>query len=1002
MEQTSDRVRDVSRRLLAEGARVSPIDLPQVLALIPRLSAGALHARTAILRLVQEDTAVYDQVYRFDLAEPETPATAEEILAELTRRETVPILIPDLLEDPRFSPHAPGRSTSAISAPLIQHQTLVGTICVFDRIPGEAGEPAVFEERDVKLLVTLSTEAGIAIEHARLHKAAVRRGEQMEALLRSFQSVTSGLDLQQILDRIIAEAARIADTRHVKILLLEEARQTLRVASAVGGTVQADFPAPLGRSLSGTVASTGQPLFVTDSQDESQNPNAAFDREHGLRTYLGIPVKGPHGVLGVLTFNTTESREYRAEELAYLTSFADQAAIAIENARLYNEARERSARFRALTELSRKVTASLDLQQVFDYAVQAAVNLLDLALARLWVWQEASGVLCVGASAGDADLLLPPRETYGPTDGVIGIAFRTLEVMTVSDPESDPRFLEQAWARRVGLRRFAYIPVRLGERAAGVLSVARRTIGDAFQADDIELLTSFAQNVAIGIENARLFREKERLAVEELLRLRKLSVLNEIGSVMQGTMHVDALLRVALTGATYGGGLGFNRAIVLLVDDQQQVLLGRMGVGPSSGAEAGEIWEALTSQPRPLIEVMAQRAALRQGLEESAFDRLARSLRIPLDATGSVLARTAAEGRPFRVTGAQPYVHPAWEGRLEVNEFACAPLLAKGKVVGVLVVDNKFNARPITDEDMEFLSALATQAGLAVENARVYTSLEDANREIQRTHHRLLQQERLAALGEMSAHVVHEIRNPLVAIGGFARRLAQRLAGREPEGQYAQIVAREVDRLERIIQDVRGLSRESRLTLAETDLHALLQECLVLFAERVALQHVSVRLELAQFVPILRLDVVQMKQAVLNLVANALEAMPAGGTLTLTTALSREEHTRAADVLRVPTAGDRHTPAEGEPAALTAAAPGAAAGSPTRWVALSVGDTGGGIPEDILDEVFNPFFTTKEIGTGLGLTLVRRIARAHGGRVEVENRPGEGVTFSLWLPALVP
>ena len=142
-------------------------------------------------------------------------------------------------------------------------------------------------------------------------------------------------------------------------------------------------------------------------------------------------------------------------------------------------------------------------------------------------------------------------------------------------------------AARMGVRNVAVVPLRLGERAVGVLSVARRT-GRAFRADDLELLTSFAQHVAIAIENARLFREKERLAVEELLRLRKLSILSEIGAAMQGTMQVDALLRVVLTGVTYGGGLGFNRAMLLLVDESRRLLVGRMGVGPSSGEEAAD------------------------------------------------------------------------------------------------------------------------------------------------------------------------------------------------------------------------------------------------------------------------------------------------------------------------------------------------------------------------------------------------------------------------------
>jgi signal transduction histidine kinase len=292
-------------------------------------------------------------------------------------------------------------------------------------------------------------------------------------------------------------------------------------------------------------------------------------------------------------------------------------------------------------------------------------------------------------------------------------------------------------------------------------------------------------------------------------------------------------------------------------------------------------------------------------------------------------------------------------------------LIAKGAVVGVLAVDNKFNGKLISEEDLDFLAVFASQAGLALENARVYGRLEEANRALQRSQHELVQRERLAALGEMAAHVVHEIRNPLVAIGGFARRLTHRLSDREPEGHYAQIIAREVDRLERIVRDVRGLSRQVELNLAETDLGGLLRECLVLFAEKMVQQHVRMRADAPEGVVRLQLDPVQVKQAVVNLIANALEAMPEGGTLVV--------ETRPA------------------PPALDAD-PADSGGI------LTVGDTGGGIPEAILSDIFDPFVTSKEAGTGLGLTVVRRIVRAHGGRVEVDNRPGEGATFRLWLP----
>jgi signal transduction histidine kinase len=314
----------------------------------------------------------------------------------------------------------------------------------------------------------------------------------------------------------------------------------------------------------------------------------------------------------------------------------------------------------------------------------------------------------------------------------------------------------------------------------------------------------------------------------------------------------------------------------------------------------------------------------------------------------------------------------------------------------VIVVDNRFNGQPISDDDLELLSVFAAQAGLAMESARVYTRLEEASREVQRSHHQLLHRERLAALGEMAAHVVHEIRNPLVSIGGFARRLAKRLLDREPEGQYAQIIAREVDRLERIVRDVQGMSREVRPALVETDLHTLLHDCLALFSERISQQRVRLRVDLAERPPILPLDPVQLKQAVVNLLANALEAMTEGGTLTVGTRIVRGNGGPLVDSSTGPLVdAERRALSESGPRRhideLTSR-------PPEEWAVIGVSDTGGGIPQEILDEVFNPFFTTKEAGTGLGLGLVRRIARAHRGRVGVDNRPGEGVTFRLWLP----
>ncbi|MBI4735770.1 MAG: GAF domain-containing protein, partial [candidate division NC10 bacterium] len=810
------------------------------------------------------------------------------------------------------------------------------------------------------------------------------------------------LELPAVLEGVVAGALRLLSSQHAQILLWDEVTQTLRYGAAVGP--EADRVRvqvfELDRGTNGRVAQTRQPMILDDYQ---ASPYALPDFPDVVAT-ITVPILFEDRLLGVLHSHATEpGRRFTPDDLRRFQMLATQAAIAIENVRLFEEARVRSARLNALSELSRTVTGSLDLQRVFDYVVRAAVDLLALALARVYVWQEAAGLLHLRASAGAPDLIPYPREAFKPGEGVVGTVFGSLAAMTISDAGNDPAYAEQAWARQVGVKSVAVIPLLLGERAVGVLSVSRRA-HRPFDPEEISLLTSFAQHAAIAIENARLFQESERLAQDNLLRLREISILNEIGMAMQGTMHLDALLQVILTGVTFGRGLGFNRAILLLVDESRRVLEGRMGVGPSSGEEAARVWSALESPSRSLREVIALRAAhLREGAD-AAFDHLARSLVVPLRPDAGVLALTALEAKPSRIADARhdSRVRPEWEGRLDVEEFACVPLVAKGKVVGVIAVDNKFNGKPITDEDLELLSVFATQAGLAVESARVYTHLEEASREIQRSHHQLLHRERLATLGEMAAHVVHEIRNPLVSIGGFARRLARRLAGREPEGQYAQIIAREVDRLERIVRDVQGMSREVRPALVQTDLHTLLQDCLVLFAERIAEQRVQLRLELDARPPVLPLDSVQLKQAMVNLLANALEAMAAGGTLSIATRVTRGEGAQSVNQAIGQLGSD-------ERSAQLAELPHRPVGELTtrqvleEWVELSVSDTGGGIPQEILDEVFNPFFTTKEAGTGLGLTLVRRIVRAHGGRVEVENRPGEGVTFRLWLPmATVP
>jgi len=258
----------------------------------------------------------------------------------------------------------------------------------------------------------------------------------------------------------------------------------------------------------------------------------------------------------------------------------------------------------------------------------------------------------------------------------------------------------------------------------------------------------------------------------------------------------------------------------------------------------------------------------------------------------------------------------------------------------------------------------ASEACLAMENAMLYESLESALDNLRATQGRLVQSEKLAALGEMAAKIAHEIKNPLTVIGGFASRLARKGVGEDIDVQtatkYNRIILREVQRLERIVQQTLYFSREVVPALRRMDLNDEIREILSMFREELEEARIQTDLDLSAWNPVISADPDQIRQVLWNLVSNSIQAMDGGGKLTLAT--------RPA------------TPEEGD------------------GVVFLIGDTGGGIPHDVVHNIFNPFFTTKAKGTGLGLPIVHTIVEKHGGTIHLDNREGKGVTFSIFLP----
>jgi len=498
-----------------------------------------------------------------------------------------------------------------------------------------------------------------------------------------------------------------------------------------------------------------------------------------------------------------------------------------------------------------------------------------------------------------------------------------------------------------------------------------------FSSQETDLILLIAKEMEGAIRNAMAYYETSKMAQEHEKRVRQLSTLWELNKALLTTMNFERIVHTTLTAITIGDGLGFNRAMLFLVNEKDHVLEGTMAVGPDNAEEAGRIWPYLSQKKEPLLDLITRLSP--QG--NSILNSIVKGLRIPLEQEQCILSRTVLEGRAFNIqlpqseerwlqTRCEKGCHLGSEVGCYVGEhlgrdpraysFATVPLWGKGKGIGVILVDNLYNQNPITDEDIHFLSMFSNQAGLAIENTILYRNLEVVHRELKEAQNLLVHREKMVALGELSNSIAHEIKNPLVSIAGFTRLLDRAILAEGPEKQFSQIIMIEVAKLEKILNDLLNYTQDESLAFKELDLRDILEESFSMMKESLDAGGIQLVKEFAEKIPKVKGDYQQLKQVFSNLISNACETMNGKGRLSI----------RIRPVSK----------------------------NGSSFVRVEVEDTGGGIDPENLHNIFNPFYTTKDKHLGLGLPIVHKIITSHQGEIEVDNHPGEGAMFIITLP----
>ena len=446
-------------------------------------------------------------------------------------------------------------------------------------------------------------------------------------------------------------------------------------------------------------------------------------------------------------------------------------------------------------------------------------------------------------------------------------------------------------------------------------------------------------------------------------KLEELSLLKKVSDVLLQSKDLDKTLRIILTGVTAGEVFGFNRAFIFLVNQKTQSLEGRVGLGPKDEEEASRIWSKI-KQDKITFEQMLENVLLSEE-EENELTVRVKGLSFSLQEKENILVKAVLERRSYNLkreelSGLNP--------REVLNLFSSTgfmiiPILSENIPSGLLVVDNLITKNEILEEDRISLETFANQAAYQIENILLLQELKQRQKELElatkllrENQSYLLQTERWVDIGKIATTVAHEIKTPLVAIGGYARRALKQAEQGKLCSHELEIIVKETERLEKITSEILDYSKPTKLNYEKKDLNKLIRDALEVLEDKLKYNGVKLRTKLLLDTPIIEFDPKRIEQVLFNLIENAIDAMPQGGFLTVKTKKKED------------------------------------------FAIFEIEDTGCGINEENLQKLYIPFFTTKPKGSGLGLPVSKKIIADHSGYIEVKSEVNKGTKFAVYLP----
>ena len=576
------------------------------------------------------------------------------------------------------------------------------------------------------------------------------------------------------------------------------------------------------------------------------------------------------------------------------------------------EIRQRSRELSALNAIASTASRSLDLDEILEVTFDKVLETMGVEAGRIYLLDERGKKLVAKAYRGVSPELV--EEAMKLDDGLAGQVLRSGEPIVIEDISQEPG-LARMVAKGKGLRSYISVPLKSKDKVLGVMDVITRG-PRRFTPRDVELLASIGNQIGVTIENARLFEETRR-------RLRESEALFQVGKAITSVLDLEKLLQLIINSAVETIGPA-ERGVIHLLDEA-----------------SGELHpKALAGKALGLLREKKMRIG--EGIAGLAIEE-EETINVP---------DIEADPHFLRLGGPQEY-----------KSLLVAPLIIGEKKIGTISVESG-EVDAFGPDDERLLTTLASQAAIAIENARLFDDLNRAYKELATTQAQLFQSAKLSAIGELAAGVAHEISNPLTTIIGDIQLLLQKMKPGQPGYESAKAIERAGWRANKVIRNLLSFSRQEEYDFAPTDINDTIESALSLIAYQIERANIRIDKDLASDLPPVLASAHHLEEVWINLLLNARDAIPEGqeGEIRISSRLDK----------------------------------------PSRSLRVLISDNGCGIRPEHLERLFEPFFTTKDRskGTGLGLYISYNIIEQHRGSIQVESEVGKGTTFIITLPTM--